>query len=334
MSGHRIKPDEPAQGCANQIALTVNREEYRAKPAMEGVTTNGDECNHVDVEMSTTSKRQADGSLPLIGRDSLQSEQLFECDICGRLVHKNNFHHRIINGEMVSLCGKHYMQYITHGRFLDDSRESVIKKNTYEFTEDGVYVHTYKRNGEENSFLIDNESFRRVREKQWRSWQNNFYTGNFKPISISRFLMNMTRDDGLIVDHINGNRRDNRLANLRIVNDSQNGSNKALIQSKNKSGIAGVSWDKERKKWAVEIGYDHKHIHLSRYDLFEDACYVRYLAELIVFGEYRSNRNDEVLLPMASECLRKEELVQYVQTKLNSVGFTLQFGRTPLKEAV
>lgn len=54
------------------------------------------------------------------------------------------------------------------------------------------------------------------------------------------------------IDHINGDRKDNRIANLRSVSNSENLKN-ARISSSNKSGVRGVSFIKARQKWAVSI---------------------------------------------------------------------------------
>lgn len=324
-SGLRIKPDEPAQGCADDKVLTVNREECRAKPETEGVTTNGDECSRVHVETSTAWKRRADGGDANIGRDSLQSEEIFQCDICGKLVPKTNANARIIDGVKHMLCGKHYQQYVKHHRFLDSDPQSKIKCNTYEYIDDYVVVHVYKRgSGEElGSFKVDLADFDLVASKHWRRWKDDFYTGNLSPVNIARFLFGLQSGDKEIVDHINGDRTDNRRSNLRIADPSQNGANKA-IGRRNNSGVAGVYWDRNRKRWAVEIRYYYQRIHLNRYINFEDACYVRYVAEQLLFQDYRSFRNDDVLLPYVSQCKHKSELYDYVFEKLTSVGFALQ----------
>lgn len=65
-----------------------------------------------------------------------------------------------------------------------------------------------------------------------------------------------------IMDHINGDRNDNRIANLRIVSLRQNALNRK-IQSTNTSGIKGVSWCKEMKKWRAVIMHEGKHIHVG-----------------------------------------------------------------------
>jgi len=54
------------------------------------------------------------------------------------------------------------------------------------------------------------------------------------------------------IDHINGNRNDNRIANLRLVTSSQNSFNMRL-SIRNTSGIKGVHWDDVRKKWEISI---------------------------------------------------------------------------------
>lgn len=54
------------------------------------------------------------------------------------------------------------------------------------------------------------------------------------------------------VDHINGNRDDNRLLNLRCVPRSINLKNKAQYRS-NRSGVTGVHWHAQHRKWAATI---------------------------------------------------------------------------------
>src|SRR3990167_1244125 len=70
------------------------------------------------------------------------------------------------------------------------------------------------------------------------------------------------------IDHINGDRADNRIANLRDVSQSQNVAN-SLLSAANKSGIKGVYWDRERKKWAAQIKVKYKCLHLGRFDRIE-----------------------------------------------------------------
>ena len=50
------------------------------------------------------------------------------------------------------------------------------------------------------------------------------------------------------IDHINGNKKDNRIINLRDVTSLINHKNMS-IDKRNKSGKTGVTWHKLSKKW-------------------------------------------------------------------------------------
>jgi hypothetical protein len=54
------------------------------------------------------------------------------------------------------------------------------------------------------------------------------------------------------VDHINGNRADNRIENLRSATRSENQCNRNALAS-NTSGYPGVSWHKASKAWLVRV---------------------------------------------------------------------------------
>lgn len=59
------------------------------------------------------------------------------------------------------------------------------------------------------------------------------------------------------IDHINGNRSDNRIANLREASRSENNQNSRLRKS-NTSGFKGVCWKKSHQKWVAQIRIDGK----------------------------------------------------------------------------
>jgi len=54
------------------------------------------------------------------------------------------------------------------------------------------------------------------------------------------------------IDHINGNRSDNRIENLRPATRSENQCNRGALSS-NTSGYPGVSWHKKSKAWVVRL---------------------------------------------------------------------------------
>lgn len=79
------------------------------------------------------------------------------------------------------------------------------------------------------------------------------------------------------IDHINRNKIDNRISNLRLCNDAENGQN-ARLSSANKSGVRGVHLTK-RGLWQAQIMVNRKNIYLGRYENLEDASRARKTAE-------------------------------------------------------
>ena len=90
---------------------------------------------------------------------------------------------------------------------------------------------------------------------------------------------------GLVIDHIDGNRANNMLENLRICTFQQNHFNRGK-QSNNKSGFKGVSWHKQKQKWVAQIKIDGRNKFLG---FFTDPvkAYEKYCEVAIErYGEY------------------------------------------------
>ena len=88
------------------------------------------------------------------------------------------------------------------------------------------------------------------------------------------------------IDHRDGDRMNNRLANLRECTRQENTKNQG-IRNDNKSGYKGVSWHVKAKKWMAQIASGRAHFYLG---LFNDArvahaAYERKAIEL--FGEFK-----------------------------------------------
>lgn len=80
------------------------------------------------------------------------------------------------------------------------------------------------------------------------------------------------------IDHINGDKTDNRIENLRVVNHLENHKNTKL-HSRNKSGLSGVWFHGQNKNWCAEIKVNNKKIGLGSHSGFFDACCARKSAE-------------------------------------------------------
>lgn len=91
-------------------------------------------------------------------------------------------------------------------------------------------------------------------------------------------------DEPDVIDHINGNRSDNRICNLRSVDGFENARNSAL-KSTNKSGHVGVSWCRSVGKWSAKIQIDGKQKHLGVFERKQDAINARKLAQSGIYHE-------------------------------------------------
>lgn len=80
-----------------------------------------------------------------------------------------------------------------------------------------------------------------------------------------------------VIDHINGNGRDNRFKNLRSVTEVENMQNNRK-RVDNKSGHTGVSWYKRDEKWEVRIKVGNKYKFIGRFKLKKDAIEARHRA--------------------------------------------------------
>ena len=81
------------------------------------------------------------------------------------------------------------------------------------------------------------------------------------------------------IDHINGNRSDNRIENLREVTRQQNQRN-VRLKSTNTTGHCGVGWDKSSGKWRASIGHFETFRYLGSFATKADAISARKKAEI------------------------------------------------------
>lgn len=73
------------------------------------------------------------------------------------------------------------------------------------------------------------------------------------------------------IDHINGDKTDNRLANLRLATQAENLQNLG-VKRNNTSGHPGVSWFKPVGKWRARIVVARKEHSLGYFDSLEQAA--------------------------------------------------------------
>lgn len=91
---------------------------------------------------------------------------------------------------------------------------------------------------------------------------------------------------GLWIDHIDGDKLNNRTQNLRFVTPSQSGCNRPVGRN-NPLGVRGVRFQgRKRSPWGAKIRLNNKWIYLGWFQTFPEACFARKIAERVLFGEY------------------------------------------------
>jgi len=80
------------------------------------------------------------------------------------------------------------------------------------------------------------------------------------------------------IDHINHDKTDNRIANLRVVSRQENAKNKPR-QSNNTSGAVGVSFVAQSGKWQALVKIGSRNKYLGLFATFEEALAARKSAE-------------------------------------------------------
>jgi hypothetical protein len=110
-------------------------------------------------------------------------------------------------------------------------------------------------------------------------WSN----GKSRPRTVHSLLMGTRR--GLHIDHINGDRLDNRFENLRVVTPQMNQVNRRRLNRNNTAGVRGVTRGSSTKPWRAQITVNRKNIYLGSFSTLEEAAEARRLAELKYYGE-------------------------------------------------
>lgn len=122
------------------------------------------------------------------------------------------------------------------------------------------YMKIELRNGE--YFEVDRKDYKKVSMKKWTTNKSGYVIRYFRDketkrmgcISLSRFLMGVLDKTWreIMVDHINGDKLNNKRSNLRLASNTENqwNSKKSI---RNTSGYKGVNWHKRHKRWMVCI---------------------------------------------------------------------------------
>lgn len=127
---------------------------------------------------------------------------------------------------------------------------------------------------------VSSEDFERVSKRKW-SYHHSGYVVRGKPqISLHRFILGAKK--GQHIDHINGDKLDNRRSNLRFCTSAQNQYNKRAMRGIPKC----VSYRPSRRAWIVRIQADGKRHWVGYFKDFNKAVLAYKKAVVNYHGEY------------------------------------------------
>lgn len=92
------------------------------------------------------------------------------------------------------------------------------------------------------------------------------------------------------IDHINGNKDDNSIDNLRLASHKQNMEN-VKLRINNKSGFRGVSWHKATGKWRARVEHHGKSCSLGLFNNIEDAVVAVRSARDLLFTHHKTTHS-------------------------------------------
>lgn len=141
----------------------------------------------------------------------------------------------------------------------------------------------YTTKGEK--FIFDHQFYPIISQCTWSIGSHGYLQGALdgKMCLMHRIITNCPSNKQ--VDHINHNKLDNRLCNLRVGSASHNQMNEQLSIN-NTSGCTGVSFNRQRQKWQAYLHLHKKKLSLGYYNQLSDAINARKEAEEKYFGDW------------------------------------------------
>jgi hypothetical protein len=205
-----------------------------------------------------------------------------KCSVCG---HSDiQTYKRGKFGDVV-LCSRHNAQMETKGRILE---------RTYKDSNDIIsydeYMGIILRNKKlkiVGQALVSSEMFYLVKDFKWHLSNHGYArTGGYNQKCVLLHKILYQTPKGLYIDHINGNKLDNRKENIRFCTRQQNSMNSKLQRVNTKTNRKGISFDKKNNKYRVYLTIHGKQIFGGYFKTEAEAINARLVLEHEYFGEF------------------------------------------------
>ena len=169
-------------------------------------------------------------------------------------------------------CRKHYTEFCKR-----DKSKYIPPKTPNEIIVEGDTARIILCNRQGSRIaetIIDAKDVEQIQKHRWYMHGKGYVQAQDVGM-LHRFLLDPK--EGEIIDHINKDKLNNQRSNLRIATLSENGYN-SKIPATNTSGVVGVSYNKQFRKWEASLGTDGSANRRS-FTSFDDAVSYRKLLE-------------------------------------------------------
>ena len=162
--------------------------------------------------------------------------------------------------------------------------------------------------------IVSKQDYEKISKYKW-SISNDGYAVSIinRYISMHRYIMGA--QEGEIVDHINGNRLDNRRENLRILTSQQNAENKKLSGKKENTKYRGVYFVKKDNKYNAKIYLNGTRYYFGMFNTDIEAA--KTIDKFLVHNKLDhislnfSDKKQEYLLDVCPNTINKEKNQYY-----------------------
>ncbi len=158
------------------------------------------------------------------------------------------------------------------------TQENQFEPNLFRVEKDKTFVFIENKNVE---FVIDTKNLNKVIALRWIYDSTGYPFNGKKRIRLHTFLLG--KNKGKEIDHINGNKLDNRECNLRFCTHRENLRNQ-VVQKNTFSGFKGVAPNK--KKWSAKITINGEKVLLGTFPTKEEAAQVYNEAAKKYYGKF------------------------------------------------
>jgi hypothetical protein len=138
--------------------------------------------------------------------------------------------------------------------------------------------------------IVDDGVFNLLNKFIWRvnkdgyAYRNTWLGKKRNYIILHRLLINAKKGD--IVDHINMDKLDNSLKNLRICTIKESNQHRNRVKGKFLSKLRGVTFQKTTSRYRANIKHDNKRFHLGYFDKEIDAAKAYDKKAKKLFGDF------------------------------------------------